>query len=167
MNKDFRFILQTSSGKPWEQAIKDMVADYKRSLYEATVEVVQMIHGSVPPYPAPSGRRMNFKSLKQYFFVLWSIRDQTLRVPYRRTGTLGRSITTEVKEITGNFVGAIGTNVPYAPWVISTEPVGDIGGQAEYHQGVWFTLQEHVQRNMDKVREIYRKHIQQFLSPFK
>lgn len=80
---------------------------------------VKYVHSQVPPYPpAPPDSR------------------------YRRTGLLGRSITTEVRALGGTTVGVIGTNVAYAPDVISSEPANGAGPQAWYHKRTgWYTLQ--------------------------
>ncbi len=80
--------------------------------------------------------------------------------PYRRTGQLGGSITTEVRPLGGkSYVGVIGTNKVYAPFVISTEAVGGRGPQAQYHKGVWYTLQEVVEKCRDAINKIYHSTI--------
>lgn len=102
-------------------------------LRKATDRAIKFVHGKVPGYPAAiQGSR------------------------YRRTGTLGRSITTTVKTIGSDEVGVIGTKVIYAPWVISEEAVGEIGPQTLVHKGRWYTLQGVVRDAIEDVRKIFQ-----------
>ena len=105
-------------------------------------KAVLYVHSQVPPYPAPPA---------------------TSR--YRRTGTLGRTITTEVKSLSGNDIaGSIGTKTVYAPDVISTERVGNRGPQKWMHKRTgWYTLQAVVWGQADKVRGIFEAGIRQLL----
>ena len=68
---------------------------------------------------------------------------------YRRTGTLGRSITSEVKGIGGEIRGIVGTNIPYAPYVLSAAK------QAAVHVGRWKTLTAHATEQKGKVEEFF------------
>jgi hypothetical protein len=84
---------------------------------------------------------------------------------YRRTGTLGRSLTTwhsrdanalaRVEEHMNSVVGYIGTRVVYAPYVI------DRYRQAWMHRGRWYKLQDVIMglraRIVKAFREGYRK----------
>lgn len=95
---------------------------------------------NVPPYPAPPA---NSK--------------------YRRTGTLGKSLGSgmgggavgepsiyRIKKLgAGNFEGAFGSNLEYAPYVI-----GDTA-QAEVHQGRWWTMETIAKKANDKVMDIW------------
>ena len=73
---------------------------------------------------------------------------------YRRTGTLGRSLTSfahgdsihSVKRIAGGVEGRWGTNVKYAPYVI------DQNSQAWMHKGRWWTLQGEAKRMTPQVK---------------
>ena len=104
---------------------------------------VKYVHSQVPSYPSP---------------------PSTSR--YRRTGTLGRTITTEVRSLTGNdVVGSIGTRTVYAPWVISSEKGKDgRGPQAKVHKGRWYTLQGVVMGQADRVRQIFETEIRKLLN---
>ena len=85
------------------------------------------VHSQVPGYPSPPPASR-----------------------YVRTGTLGRSITTKVTSLSGNEVaGFIGTNTPYAPYVI------DEKRQARTHRGRWWTLQGVVDKAAPAVRAIF------------
>ena len=116
--------------------IKRMDGDVKPMLIRATEKAVKYVHGTVPEYPAPRpGQR------------------------YVRTGTLGRSITTEVKPLGSEIVGKIGTNTVYAPWVISEESAGGRGPQAWMHKDRWWTLQGVVRKARGAVVRIFQKEI--------
>ena len=103
-------------------------------------KAVLFVHSQVPAYPAP---------------------PSTSR--YRRTGTLGRTITTEVKSLGNDIAGSIGTKTVYAPYVISTEKVGGRGPQAWMHKGRWWLLQDVVMGQADKVKQIFETGIRALL----
>jgi hypothetical protein len=94
---------------------------------------IKYVHSQVPPYPpAPPDSR------------------------YRRTGLLGRSIATEVRALGGTTVGVIGTNVVYAPDVISNVPANGRGPQMWYHTRTgWYTLQGVVGKAESQVVAIF------------
>lgn len=104
-------------------------------MHTATRKALAYVHSTVPPYPPPPPAST-----------------------YRRTELLGRSITTEVKALGAQSVGVIGTDVVYAPWVISDRKVGSRGPQAWMHVGRWWTLQSVVHKAWDQVVNIYRDH---------
>lgn len=108
--------------------------DIRPEMRAATEKALAYVHSRVPPYPSPPP-------------------DST----YRRTGTLGRSITTQVRELGTQMVGVIGTNVVYAPYVI------DEKRQAAMHSGRWWTLQAVVRKARAGVRAIYRAAIRDLL----
>lgn len=62
--------------------------------------------------------------------------------PYKRTGTLGKSITYDVRALgrAKLVIVRIGSNVAYAKYVIGKET------QAPYHRGVWTPLQDDIAR---------------------
>lgn len=114
--------------------IDKMIVNATPEIERATRKALLYMHGQLPPYPAPRP-------------------GQT----YTRTGTLGRKITTEVRTLSASEVqGLIGTNVKYAPWVISNAAIGKVGPQAWMHKGRWWTLQEEVAKQRSKMIEIYK-----------
>lgn len=131
----------------------------KNHIQTGMEKLMAFIHSRVPPAPPQSGKSFRFVSKRQWLFVTLSIREGSMRVPYRRTSTLLRSITTEVKPMGSSYVGSIGTNIVYAPWVISSEPFRGIGGQAEYHKGHWWTLQDVVMKAIGEAVTILRNHV--------
>lgn len=105
-------------------------------------KAVAYVHGSIPEYPAPPEGST-----------------------YRRTGTLGRTNTHEVRSLSGNDVaGLIGNKTVYAPWVISSEKVEARGPQTRTHkQTGWYTLQAVVFKAGDKVKDIFEQEIRKLL----
>ena len=95
-------------------------------LVETTDKAIKYVHSTVPPYPPTRpGQR------------------------YVRTGTLGRSIGTEVRSLGTSVVGVIGTAVVYAPTVISEDKQGSA------FVGRWWTLQGVMRKARDGVMKIY------------
>lgn len=105
-----------------------------RIIEEGMSRGMTLIHGGLPPYPPPPASST-----------------------YRRTGTLGREITTDTA-IEGNaVVGKIGTVTEYASYVISRDD------QAWMHEGRWWTLDEEVEKAVDQVGEEISAHIEKML----
>jgi hypothetical protein len=122
----------------------------------------------VSDYPEPSGKKLEkfyirteafgrptrpykskFKSSKQAYYVV-KILGEKGKIPYSRSGTLGKSITGKVVEVTpSSVVVAIGTNLKYAPYVI-----GDDGAQSNYHKGTWQTLSEDMKKGAAKIAKV-------------
>jgi hypothetical protein len=110
-----------------ERRFRNMASNIKPTLERLTQKAVLYVHSTVPPYPAPPATST-----------------------YRRTGTLGRTITTEVRSLGVDVVGVIGTKTIYAPWVI------DEKRQAWMHKGRWWTLQGVVAKAKSVIVDIYR-----------
>lgn len=109
-------------------------------------------------YPPKSEKHIEFVSDKQRGWFFANLKEGKLQLPYRRTGTLGRTLHSEVREMGSNIVGLIGNNTVYAPWVISSEEVGSRGPQARMHKD-FETLQDLVARCKNGVIQIYRNWI--------
>jgi len=118
----------------------DRIGEIPAAMGDTMKEAVLYVHSQVPPYPAPPPAST-----------------------YRRTGTLGRTVTTmqgsepsalsrvEVSTLGGIVVGVIGTRLEYAPFVISE------GNQAKVHAGRWWTLQGVVKSSWSGIVDIFRK----------
>lgn len=119
----------------------------------------------VSPYPRPSRKSLpalytrqrksgttyksKFKSLKQQRMVFHLL--ALGRIPYKRTGLLGRSITSDVARADAReAVIVIGSNAPHAPLVIGTPPV-----QAAYHRGNWRPLADDIQRGLPTITRAF------------
>jgi hypothetical protein len=109
-------------------------------LKSTTDKAVKYVHSQVPPYPAP-------------------------KPTYQQKGTLGRSINADVREVGSEIQGFIGTPIKYAPWVISSEAVPEVGAgpQAWMHKGRWYTLQDVVKKSLAEVKRFYSKMLQDML----
>jgi hypothetical protein len=83
---------------------------------------------------------------QHYIFALVAAGE----IPYRRTGRLGQSITSEVMEASPTEVTvSVGTNVTYAPDVIG-DPTTQ---QIPYHRGNWTPLQVDMERGEDAIMQ--------------
>lgn len=102
----------------------------RRAAEDGMAKGMLYVHSTVPPYPAPPAMSS-----------------------YRRTGTLGRSITTETRAKGGDIEGVIGTNIDYAPYVISETE------QARVHKGRWWTLHDVVRKAAAQVVEFIRAEV--------
>lgn len=69
------------------------------------------------------------------------------KVPYVRTGLLGRSFTSAISDLTGSSVTVrVGTADKKAPLV-----VGGDGQQAAYHKGTWWQFPQVMEDNREKI----------------
>jgi len=115
----------------------------------------------VPPYPPPSGKPLakfylreaadgslyysKFKSRAQQGKV-FSLINQG-KIPTQRSGTLGRSVTSAISDLTGESVTVkIGTAIAYGPLVI-----GDDDDQSNYHKDHWWQLTKVMAENTDTI----------------
>lgn len=116
------------------QAKMSKLLHLKDELKKTTDKAVKFVEGEIPPYPSATSS-------------------------YQRTGTLGRTMYSEVREFGSEVVGVIGNNTVYAPWVISSERIGSRGPQAGFHESKWYTLQGVVQKAKNGIIQIYEKWI--------
>lgn len=104
-------------------------------------------------YPAQRSRKPNpgqFVSERQRRFVMASIRDGRITVPYKRTGKLGQSWTWEITRHSNGLTGRVGTNLRYAPLVQAH------GRQAQMHAGNWRTDAMAIEARRDAIVERFR-----------
>lgn len=93
--------------------------------------------------------KSKYKSDKQQFYVT-QVLAKNGSIPYRRTGTLGRSITSQVVQATPVSVSvAIGSAIPYAKYVIGAPP-----DQSKYHEGNWTPLVANIEANLSKINTV-------------
>lgn len=123
-----------------KQRMEQRGEDFKAGMTKTMDKSIKYVHSQVPAYPPP-------------------IPTQT----YIRTGTLGRSIHTQVKPQGKSITGIIGTNLKYAPYVIKdlSQPKPH---QAKPHIGRWWTLEKVVEKQSAAIQSIFDEWIKEVLS---
>lgn len=111
-------------------------AQFQQAVLPGMKRGFYLLHQHLPPYPAPPASSS-----------------------YVRTGKLGQSITEEVVADAGGVTGVIGSNVPYAPYVI-----GGGDEQAWMHQGRWWQLPAVVEKDLDAIAEEIVRSIENYLA---
>lgn len=116
--------------------------------------------GLVSEYPPASGKPLpvyytrqradgtaflsKFKTLRQQRKVMMLIKEG--KVPYKRTGTLGKSITSSARIIGVGVVDvSVGSNLDYALRVIDRDT------QSHYHAGTWTPLQDDIENGLGEL----------------
>ena len=119
---------------------------FPKFMQDATKAAVLYVHSQIPAYPSPPAGST-----------------------YRRTGTLGRSVTTLMGTnpdalsrieggLGGEVIGIVGTKLSYAPWVIDSER------QTKGHKATgWYTLQGVVGKLQKQIRDVYEKALNTFI----
>jgi hypothetical protein len=124
-----------------------------RVLLYAARRAAAVAEQSVSEYPPPRNTTMKavrgktFLSLKQQGYFFWALKKGIIKLPYRRTGGLGQSITTDVYARADAVGFHIGTNKTDAQYVI-----GEKDDQAAYHQDWWTPLPENVRQHADAIK---------------
>ena len=129
------------------------------NLRPAMRDSLNNVWSEVAKYPPPpaSSAFPGFKSEKQRRFFFAALRDGLIQVPYRRTGTLGRSWTMRISSTVDGIEGRVGTNIIYAPWVQDKER------QAIIHQGRWQTVQDVLERLTNWIVRRFQREIDKLL----
>jgi len=134
----------------WDELVavigKVTALESMRPAMQRSLELLQRDIAVYPPKPV-AGDFPGFVSTRQRRWFFAALRDGRIQVPYRRTGTLGRSWTTDVIVTPDALLGVVGTNTVYAPWVQDRER------QARIHQGRWQTVSDVVERNADAIMQ--------------
>lgn len=137
-------------------------------LLNAGVKVGAAAEALVSEYPPASGNALplyytrqrkdgstyqsKFKSMRQQRKVM-SMAAKGL-FPYRRTGTLGKSILSKATVAGGGIVVvAVGSNLGYAPYVIDKQM------QSHYHMGTWTTIQDDIIKDLPALQQVAVKSI--------
>ncbi len=119
-------------------------------LRPAMDSALKLLQDELAIYPPQAHRPLGgFRSEKQRRYVMMLAR--TGQIPYRRTGTLGRSWTIKIEQSANAMIGTVGNVMgkSYGPYVM------DRGQQAWMHQGVWHTAQDVAERNTEAVLGIF------------
>lgn len=101
----------------------------------AANEAARKLEQNLQRYPAVRRRKQPFKTAKQRRFFFAALADGRIRVPYQRTGNLGRSWRAGVVMTGGGLTITVGNTTAYAPYVQGSQ-------QSGYHRGNWQTVSE-------------------------
>lgn len=115
--------------------LKRMGEGFDTFMDQTMTKAVLYVHSQVPPYP-----------------------PEPPASTYTRRLLLGKSITTEVRGIGAETVGVIGTNISYAPWVISEDQ------QAWMHVGRWWTLHQVARNAEPAVQAFFTREIDKYIN---
>ena len=134
-----------------------------RELRPAMEKANKIIHADTQRYPPPSHKPMRFKSRKQRIFVIMSIREGRIKVPYDRkhSGGLAGSWVDKVTVVGQTLTGVVGSNeskVPYARFVVGPK------SQAEYHHGNWWTTETLLRRRKGDIEDIFSQQVRRVLA---
>ncbi len=124
---------------------------------EAKKSYIKMVQGTRVRVEPGETYMSKFKSKKAQGGFFYYLGKKDIRIPYRRTGTLGKSITSRVRRTANAVFIDVGTNVPYAPLVIGKER------QAAYHRGNWTPLQDDIENNIAPIRDTIVKSLVDYL----
>lgn len=103
--------------------------------------------GIVRKPPTPYLSKFPSDRARRGFFG--GINSGNIRIPYVRTGTLGKSITYDVQVQGTKGQVTVGTRIAYAPGVI-----GSRSQQFPYHRDHWWQLENVVEGMADKIASI-------------
>jgi hypothetical protein len=102
-------------------------------------------------YPPASHRPQPPRNRKQQIKLIMLAKEG--KIPYRRTGNLGRAWTTDVSETTGGLEGTVGNSVVSPEGTRYGPLVEGASTQTEYHRGTWQTDQMAIDRNAGAITD--------------
>lgn len=127
----------------------------------AMEQALLYLHGQIPSYPPPpSPGTFQFATARQRRWFFANLAEGKIESPYRRSGDLGRSFSTQIDAGEDGLTGSLGTNKEYAPWVVGPDHPGEsIGGetmyQARVHEGRWWQFDEVMGQHLDEAERIF------------
>lgn len=174
-----------------ENAIEQLPEWALDSAVPAMTDATLYIHENIPEYPgisadsfAPDGWSFVSEKQRRFFFAAvregkirgwaWQV-DQVMgqhgkmidyghpqKVGSARTGTLGRQFTEETRRDESSVTGLVGTNTPYAPWVVGPDYPGEtIGSQTMYqariHARRWWQFYDVFEEHADGAWDEFEK----------
>jgi len=137
--------------------------EFMHAAKHGMTEALLFLHSKLPEYPDPpkQGEASKHWTDKQRRYFFWALGQGIIKAKYRRTGTLGRKFTTGVRVRHGTVFGEIGTDLPYAPWVVGPDEKEAItfGGvrmyQAPIHAGRWWKFHQVIEDNLDDAYQTF------------
>lgn len=134
------------TGKAVGVAAESVVSEYPEASGKPLAAVYTRTNAKGETYQS------KFKTLRQQRKVMALASEG--KIPYRRTGGLGRSITSDIANLTPVSVDVlIGSSWKDAFLVIGTPAEG----QSMYHQGTWQPLQTDIDNNAAKLNTVAQK----------
>lgn len=132
------------------------IGDFKNAVNAALIAGAETAKAIVATYPTQRvGRKQPFKTDKSRRWFFANLRSGKIRVPYRRTGNLGRKWTTA--SLKWNKV-RIGNNTPYAQLVQHRKE------QTRFHKaGKWRTTDDIAEQDEGKVVKEIERGIENYL----
>lgn len=101
-----------------ERKLAAFPQEYRRGVHQAMEASVLHLQDRMAEYPPRQhGRKHIFRTAKERRWFFWALKRGLIRVPYRRTGNLGRTWTTLVQDMGGAVTGRVGNRTRYAKWV--------------------------------------------------
>ena len=139
--------------------------EYGRAALAAMELTMLFLQGEIPEYPdqpnLPPGTIAKTWTDKQRRYFFWALKNGKIKVPYKRTGLLGRRITSQAERDGVDVTGSVGLDVPYAPWVVGPPRSNaiTIGGvemwQQPIHQGRRWQFYDVVYNNLDEAYRVF------------
>lgn len=125
-------------------------------MVQAATEAAAVIEQELAKYPSARRRKQPFKTARQRRFFFAALADGRIRVPYQRTGRLGRGWRVGVTNLTGGLSITVENAVPYWDRVQGAR-------QAPYHRGNWKTLSELSRGLEQRIVAIYDRRVDQII----
>ena len=125
-------------------------------IVEAGNEAARTLERNLAKYPPVRRKKQPFKTAKQRRFFFAALADGRIRVPFQRTGNLGRSWRAGVVMTGGGMTITVGNTTAYAPYVQGSQ-------QSGYHRGNWKTVSELSQDEERVVVSIFDKQVDQVI----
>lgn len=133
-------------------ALERLGRETEKELKPTVEAALHYLWQELPPYPPPPGADAPspLVTAKQRRWFFAALREGSVKVPYKRrmSGGIGGSLSTEVRSLAGEIRGLMGSNTPYAHWVIGKTK------QAPIHQGRWWVFEDEIPKNLPGALEI-------------
>ena len=136
-----------------------------RALRAGMDDSLSLLHRDMATYPARQSRKPNpgqFVSERQRRFVMASIRDGRIKLPYKRTNTLKNSWQKRITGYGTSIVGEVVSSGATAPY---NRLLQDRDRQARMHQPNWTnTVQTVVERRRTTVQRYFDRRLREEFS---
>jgi hypothetical protein len=106
--------------------------------------------------------KSKFKSMKQQRLVMSLV--QRKKIPYARTGNLGRSVTHRAMSTQDSVIVLVGASIHYAVYVYgrATTP----RQQSHYHEGTWTPIEETIRTHLDALYKTFERALTGYIAGY-